>query len=226
MIDNELVKRIVSYLDIQKDESVIEIGAGKGVLSEELYKKTKNLTLVEIDKELIPVLKEKFNDVKILNKNVLKLELNYDKIIGNIPYAICEPLFNKLLKGDFKKAVFTVPDDFLENGILAKIMKILLKTETLEIIGKDKFKPKPRALSKVISIEHKKLNENERILKEIYINQAKKLRNAFEDGFCKILKSTKKQAREKVPFLSFLEKRVYMLNTDEMNKIIEFLKIN
>lgn len=226
MTDDELIKRIVNYLDIQKDENVLEIGAGKGALSSELHKKTKNLTLVEIDKELISFLKEKFKDVKILNKNVLKMELNYDKIVGNIPYNISEPLFNKLVKSNFKKAIFTVPNNFLISPFLNKLMNIFFKIETLEIVDKNKFKPKPRVVSKVISVEHRKLNDNEKILREIYVNQSKKLRNAFEDAYFKILKLTKKQSKEKILDLKFLEKRVYMLNTSEMTKIIEFLKIN
>ncbi|MBS3140897.1 methyltransferase [Candidatus Woesearchaeota archaeon] len=225
MIDEELIKRIVSYLDIQQNESVIEIGAGNGALSSELYTKTKNLNLVEIDKELISGLKEKFKDVKILNKNVLNMELKYDKIVGNIPYNISEPLFNKLLKSNFKKAIFTVPNNFLISPLLNKLMNTFFKIETLEIVDKDKFKPKPRVLSKVISVEHKKLNDNERILKEVYINQTKKLMNAFEDAYFHVLKLSKKQTKEKIPAFEFLEKRVYMLNTKEMSKIVEFLNI-
>ena len=86
LINEEIAREIVSFLDVKDDETVLEIGSGNGILS----KYIKKATLIEIDKDLCEELKNKFQNHIVINKNILRLKLNYDKIIGNIPYSICE----------------------------------------------------------------------------------------------------------------------------------------
>src|SRR3989344_5038270 len=133
LTNEKTAKQIVSLLKIKPNESVLEIGPGKGVLSKYINK----ATLVELDKDLYEGLKKKFPNHKIINKNILKLRLNYDKIIGNLPYSICEPLINKLLKSRFKLAILTVPEKFMNKGLLNLIIPKLLKIKTLKIIDKN-----------------------------------------------------------------------------------------
>ena len=64
LIDFEIAKKIVSFLEIKKNEKILEIGAGKGVLTQYLNGK---ITVVEIDKNLCKELKEKFPNVKVIN---------------------------------------------------------------------------------------------------------------------------------------------------------------
>ena len=65
------------------------------------------------------------------------------------------------------------------------------------------------------------MNEKEKVIRKIYLQSDKKLENAVRESFCKILKLTKKQSKEKVPKLSFLDKRVYTLNLDEWKEIVK-----
>ena len=202
LINEKIAEEIVSFLDIKDNESVLEIGPGKGILSKHI----KKATLVELDKGLADELKNKFSEHKIINKNILKINLNYDKIIGNIPYSICEPLINKLIKSNFKLCILTVPEKFMEKGLLQLIIPTILETKILININKKEFSPLPRVNSKVIEIKKKELNNQERLIKKIYICSDKKLKNLINTN------------------LSFKEKKVRELSLEEWNVLLNDIK--
>jgi 16S rRNA (adenine1518-N6/adenine1519-N6)-dimethyltransferase len=204
MIDVEIAKKIVFFLDVKEDEKILEIGPGKGMLTQFLRG---NITVVEIDKQLCRELKESFPNIRIINESVLTYNGNFDKIISNVPYSICEPLMNKLLKMNFKKAILTVPINFMKKGVLNLVMNHFFEINELMKVNKHAFYPGPKIDSKVIEIKHKKLNEKENLLKKIYIQSDKKLKN--------VLKQNLK--------LDFLEKRIYQMNFNEWKELVNML---
>lgn len=108
LIDHEVAERIVESIEPSEVDVVLEIGAGKGVLTELLVDKVKKLLVVEIDKNLCNFLTEKFknkNNIEILNTDFLKINFNNFgfnnlKIIGNIPYSITSKILYKLYEGN------------------------------------------------------------------------------------------------------------------------------
>ena len=202
LTNERIAKQIVSFLEIKENESVLEIGSGKGIL----YKYLDKADLVELDKDLADELIKKFLNHKIINKNILKLKLNYDKIIGNIPYSILEPLINKLMNSNFKLCILTVSEKFLEKGLLNLIIPNFLEIKTLIKIDKKEFFPVPRVNSKVIQIKKKELNNEEKLIKKIYICSDKKLKNLINTN------------------LSFKEKRVRELNLKEWKVLLNDIK--
>lgn len=224
MVDKELIKRIVSYANIKESDNILEIGAGVGKLTKEI--KSKNLVVVEKDTRFIKSLKLKFKDLRIINEDILKLKLNhYDKIIGNLPYNITEPLFWKLLRSNFKLCVFTVPESFANNLInketkLGFVSSYFYKIEIKEKIKKESFDPKPRTNSCVITI---KPSNNSDFIKDILLQHDKKLKKALREAFVLSDSLTKKQADEKILSLglnsTILEKRVRNLSYNELTKL-------
>ena len=202
LTNERIAKQIVSFLEIKENESVLEIGSGKGILSKYLDK----ADLVELDKDLADELIKKFLNHKIINKNILKLKLNYDKIIGNIPYSILEPLINKLMNSNFKLCILTVSEKFLEKGLLNLIIPNFLEIKTLMKINKKEFSPIPKVNSKVIEIKKKELNNEEKLIKKIYIQSDKKLKNLINTN------------------LSFKEKRVRELSLEEWKVLLNDIK--
>ena len=201
LINEELAKEIVSYLEIKPNESILEIGPGKGMLS----KYIKKATLVELDKDLAKELK-KLKKHKVINRNILKLKLNHDKIIGNIPYSISEPLINKLLKSKFKLCILMVPEKFLTKGLLNLIIPNLLEIKILKTINKDQFSPRPKINSKVIQIKKKQLNNQEKLIKKIYMQSDKKLKNIININ------------------LNFKNKKIRELNINQWKVLINGIK--
>lgn len=202
--DFEVAKQLVNFLDIKDNEKILEIGPGHGILTQYL---TGNITLIEIDKNLCKELKEKFPNVKVINTNILNYNHDFDKIISNVPYSICEPLMNKLMKMEFKKAILTFPITFMNKGVLALIMPHFFEINELMQISKTAFYPIPKIDSKVLEIKHKKLNPKENLFKNIYIQSDKKLKNVL-----------------KVKLeLDFLEKRIYQMNFNEWQLLVKAL---
>src|SRR3989338_1921225 len=107
----------------------------------------------------------------------------------------------------FKKAILAVPDKFLEKGVLNLAMKHFFEINKIMDVNKHAFYPVPKVNSKVIEIKHKKLNEKEELLKNIYIQSDKKLKNVL---------------KEKLD-LEFLEKRIYQMNFNEWQKLVNAL---
>ena len=202
LINEEIAREIVSFLDVKDDETVLEIGSGNGILS----KYIKKATLIEIDKDLCEELKNKFQNHIVINKNILRLKLNYDKIIGNIPYSICESLINKLMNSNFKLCILTVPEKFLAKGLLSVITTYLLEIKTLMKIDKKEFYPMPKVNSKIIKIKKKELNSEEKLIKKIYMQSDKKLKNIINTN------------------LSFKEKRVRELSLEEWKVLLNDIK--
>ena len=93
LIDEKILNKIISLVDINKDDLIIEVGPGTGNLTDKiLQKKPNKLTVIEKDTNLVKYLEKKFgNKINIINKDVLNYsEKNYFEknaiIFGNLPY--------------------------------------------------------------------------------------------------------------------------------------------
>ena len=101
LIDQNILNKI-SNLIHSKNLKILEIGPGDGKLTDKIIlKNPSKLTLVEIDKDLIENLKQKYlnnNRVKLVNTDILKYEINnyYELIISNLPYNISSQILVKL----------------------------------------------------------------------------------------------------------------------------------
>ena len=111
--DKNIIRKIVSLGAIKPGEEVWEIGPGKGILTEELLKTNCNLTCFEVDKELFPILLEKFgNSIQLIKQDVIQTDWttffsnNKLKIISNLPYQITSPLLFKIL--DYRNHFSTI----------------------------------------------------------------------------------------------------------------------
>ena len=109
LIDNKIVDKIIEADKINSKDIILEIGAGKGVLTEEFKCE---VIAVEIDKKF----KKDLKDFNVIYGDVLKVidKLKFNKIVGSIPYYISEPLFKKMIKLDFEVAVLLVGKNFYQ----------------------------------------------------------------------------------------------------------------
>ena len=117
--DRTIIDRIVDALDLHNNETVVEIGPGLGALTERLVEKAASVIAVEFDRDLIPVLREKFSRnenfavvnedaltvdfSKLIAKNLkseisnLKSEILDLKLAANLPYNISTPILQRLI---------------------------------------------------------------------------------------------------------------------------------
>jgi len=78
LINKDVIKKIIQSADLKSDDLVLEIGPGKGILTEELAKYAGKVVAVEIDNNLIEVLRKKFagqKNIEIISEDILKLDI-------------------------------------------------------------------------------------------------------------------------------------------------------
>ena len=102
--DPAIIQRIVDSINPQKSDHVIEIGPGKGAITEQLLQRLEQLNVIEIDRDLIQLLTTNFENKNLIihEADALKFELSQFnqtdlRIVGNLPYNISTPLLFHLL---------------------------------------------------------------------------------------------------------------------------------
>lgn len=112
LIDTHVLDKIIAAADITREDTVLEIGPGIGTMTQYLCENAGKVIAVEIDKSLIPVLENDtlaaYDNVRIINEDVLKLDLNRlveeenggkpIKVVANLPYYITTPIVMGLLE--------------------------------------------------------------------------------------------------------------------------------
>jgi 16S rRNA (adenine1518-N6/adenine1519-N6)-dimethyltransferase len=185
-------------------KDVLEVGPGTGVLTQYLLQKPVNLVVVEIDRESVAFLKEKYSSLSIIEGDFLKLDLstvytNEFSIVGNFPYNISSQIFFKALDyrhqvrelvGMLQKEVaerIVAPPGSKTYGILSVLLQAFYKAEYLFTVKPGEFFPPPKVNSAVIKLvrnEVEKLPCNEklffRIVKQAFQMRRKTLRNALK----------------------------------------------
>jgi 16S rRNA (adenine1518-N6/adenine1519-N6)-dimethyltransferase len=104
LIDNNIANKIIKVADLDKNDNVLEIGPGRGILTKIISPLVNNLTVIEIDKKLCDYLysfflTKNFKNVNIINFDFLNYVLSIDicKIISNLPYNIGTSIIQKFL---------------------------------------------------------------------------------------------------------------------------------
>lgn len=101
LVNPEIAQKIVDSLEVNKDDKVIEIGAGLGSISYFLAKSEADVTLIDVDDRMIAFLEEQYgnnNNITVKRENILKSDLtSYRKIIGNLPYYITTGILETIL---------------------------------------------------------------------------------------------------------------------------------
>ena len=107
LIDKSVIFQIVEKINPSKEDNFIEIGPGRGAITKNIQKNSKNLTLIEINKDNVIYLRAVLgNKVKIFEEDVLKVNLGFinndDRVIGNLPYNIASQIILRFLESNRK----------------------------------------------------------------------------------------------------------------------------
>ena len=171
LIDENIAKKEINYANISKNDIILEIGPGYGILTKLLAEKAKKVIAVEIDKKLADILKEKVpSNVAIINNDVLKLDFDklpkFNKIVSNLPFQISSPITFKILEYNFSLAILIYQKEFAERMIAKKASKnysrlsvgVYYKShcEKLDFVSKNCFKPKPKVDSCIVRLMPRK----------------------------------------------------------------------
>mgnify|MGYP001200278811 CR=1 FL=1 len=201
LIDKNICNKIVSTLNIKSDDCILEIGPGKGAITELISKKVKKIIGVEIDKNLCNILEQKnIPNLEIVNQDILKTNIekyNCKTIVGNLPYYITSPIiFNFFESGtQWEKMFFLIQREVAERitakpgsksyGRLSIMTQIFSKPQILFNISANVFRPIPKVESSFICLEKntdRKIHDYNRfrdIIRLIFNKRRKKLKNSI-----------------------------------------------
>ena len=163
LIDSNISKRIVDSAEISEGEKVLEIGPGRGALTELLSSKG-NLIAIEKDKWLAVVLKQKFKEnVEIIEGDILKWNVPpIDVIVANLPYSISSPILFRLFNYEWTRAILMFQEEFANRlvakpgskiyGRLSVMANHFVDTKKLFKVSKTAFQPQPKIHSQVVKL--------------------------------------------------------------------------
>ena len=209
LTDLTIAQKIADTLLFDQYEKVLEIGPGMGVLTQFLVPKTKNLHLIEIDRESVNYLQNTYSEieVKLIEGDFLKIDLktlfgtDLFAIIGNFPYNISSQIVFKMLEnrsqipefsGMFQKEVARRICDkggSKAYGILSVLVQAFYDAEYLFTVPPSVFNPPPKVDSGVLRLTRKQDFElpcGEKlffsVVKSAFQQRRKTLRNSLK-GF-------------------------------------------
>jgi 16S rRNA (adenine1518-N6/adenine1519-N6)-dimethyltransferase len=222
LMDRNVIGRIAALAQVTKNDIVVEIGAGIGVLTEDLAQNAAKLIAVELDEKLVEVLKDKllkdkllkYNNVQIYSGDILKFdfgtiardEQQKIKVIGNVPYNISSPVLFRLLS--FRRII----DSFVlmlqkeviqrlvalpgckDYGVPSVILQMFASVEKILDVPAGCFYPRPKVESSVMRGFFR-----ERPLMEL----------ADEDFFTRLVRD------------SFAQRRKMLINNLKKSKLLE-----
>lgn len=200
LIDKNVVQDLINAAEVSKNDTILEVGAGTGVVTKELAKKAKRVIAVEIDRDFIPILKENLKDsknVEIINKDILKLELRKldirngaYKIVGSIPYQITSPLIHKLIIEEPKPEVIAL---IIQKEVAQKITAAppkatylsnftvtTYKAEIYRNVNRGAFEPQPKVDGAIVRLKRYKDTERKRYKR---VKDLKRFSKFLHNGF-------------------------------------------
>lgn len=194
LTDTSVVERMVDMSNIKKGDTVLEIGPGFGVLTEELLKTGAHVIAVEKEKKFESFLNEEvmLHIEDILDFDETELPKSY-KIVSNLPYSISSSVLEKFLTSKNPPSLMTLmlqkevvgrlvakPGDMTRISVLTQFFS---NPKKLFNVSKSKFWPKPKVDSAVVMIElidvRGDVNEDKffKLVKKGFSSKRKKLAN-------------------------------------------------
>ena len=183
LIDTTVLDRIISSAEITKEDCVLEIGPGIGTMTQYLAERAGSVVAVEIDRNLIPILKETladYDNVTVINEDILRVDIKalaeeYNggkpiKVVANLPYYITTPIIMGLFESGVPIDNITVmvqkevADRMKEGpgskdyGALSLAVQYYAEPEIVANVPPNCFIPRPNVGSAVIRLtRHKEM---------------------------------------------------------------------
>jgi len=171
LVDRTALERIADALAPTRDDVVVEIGPGRGALTDLLAARSKRVVAIELDRDLVPYLRERYaaaGNVDVIERDVLEVKLSDVAgpeylLAGNVPYYITTPiLFHALEHPRASRAVYLVQREVAERivaapgsrtyGALSVNVQAVARAELVGRVPAGAFRPPPAVESAIIRL--------------------------------------------------------------------------
>ena len=249
LTDINIINKIIEIGKINPKDEILEVGPGTGNLTNEIVKKNPSkIFLVEKDRFLYKILKDKFKDkVKVFNEDILKIDekkLSNKKLIvfGNLPYNISTQILIKWIINSksntwFKKLILMFQKDVAKRiiadvneknyGRLSIISNWKLKIEKHFDVSKNCFNPKPKIESSILSfiaeknfVKFKNPKNLETVTRVFFSQKRKMINKPFKKMFKNNQEILKRLNIDLNSRPSNLNKDIYFKITQEYENLI------
>jgi 16S rRNA (adenine1518-N6/adenine1519-N6)-dimethyltransferase len=248
LVNQAILGKIAAAAELTADDTVLEIGAGLGTLTEQLARSAGRVVAVELDERLLPVLQDtlpKFENVTLVQGDILELDpakliepaVHY-KVVANLPYYITSAVLRHLLEASLKplRLVITVQREVAERivarpgemSLLAVSVQFYGRPQILFRIQPGSFYPSPGVESAVVqvdicdapSVAIEDADAFFRVVKAGFAQRRKQLRNTLAGG----LRLPPKEIEAKLHAISVDPKRrAETLSLEEWARIAQML---
>lgn len=194
LVDQNYILKIVSALNPEPQQTIIEIGPGRGALTEKLVQSRARVIAIELDKDLIPILQNEFRryeNFQLFAEDALNVNFNEligdiekkAKLVANLPYYISTAILQRLIeqRENFSELVLMLQKEVVERitaeagnrerGFLTVLVEAFFESEKLFDVPPNAFRPVPKVWSSVIRLKTRESNdfktENELLFREI-----------------------------------------------------------
>lgn len=177
LIDTHVLEKIIDAAGITKDDFVLEIGPGIGTMTQYLCENAREVAAVEIDNNLIPILKDtlkEYDNVEVIHEDILKVDIQElaqrknqsrpIKVVANLPYYITTPIIMGLFESHVPIASITIMvqkevadrmqagPGSKDYGALSLAVQFYAKPEIVANVPPNCFMPRPNVGSAVIRL--------------------------------------------------------------------------
>ena len=177
LIDDNVIDRILAGARLSEGDKIIEVGPGIGTLTREMGKVADKVVAIEIDKTLIPILREtlgEFDNIEVVNQDILKVDVETlvkekldggpVKLVANLPYYITTPIVMKFLEEDIPVTdiVVMVQKEVADRmnavpstkdyGALSLAVQYYARPQIIANVPPNCFMPRPKVGSAVIQL--------------------------------------------------------------------------
>jgi 16S rRNA (adenine1518-N6/adenine1519-N6)-dimethyltransferase len=174
LTSNSIAKSIVNFAKITKDDIVLEVGTGKGILTPLLCENAKQVISIEKDPLLYSQARETFSYIPnlVLEKgNAFKKNTDFTVFVSNLPYSESRVAIEWLVRRRFKRAIIMVQKEFAQKLLAKKgrkerrsisvLASYCFDIESLMDVKNTNFRPPPKVDSVVISVVQKHILSDE-----------------------------------------------------------------
>lgn len=243
LVDPRVIKRLIEGAEVNHLDTALDIGAGLGNITVPLAGSARRVYAVERDPKFLPSLRERtagLGNVVIVHGDALRIVLpQFTKIASNIPFAICEPLIQRLLPLQFERASLIVPESYErtltahsdDQGYtkLTLVANAFFKIRHVEDIEPEAYLPHLKIKTSILTLEPRVAEGiGEDVLRRVILQADKKLKNALREaliGSSRVFDApeTKRRANALIGSMGIgdtvLEKRVSRLSLADLIKV-------
>ena len=233
LVDQNYINKIISALNPKQKETIIEIGAGRGALTEKLIESGADVLAIELERDMIAVLREEFagsENFHLIEQDALKVDFQNlletkdkgqkAKLVANLPYYISTAILQKLIEQRdvfsemilmFQREVverITAEAGNKERGFLSVIVQAYLETEKLFDVPPNAFRPAPKVWSSVVRLRPKNEIgiEDENLFREIVSAGFAQKRKTILNNLRNVTRNLLEKIEEKGGLNQLLEK--------------------